>query len=449
MLYAGNTLFADDSLTYLQDHWADLPRIVAAGVLLAAYFALIALAIASLTSRRALATGAYVGVMLASQTLAGAIAFGVGAGDGWLLVSIPRIAHRLGAQHLRRRSQPPGQRAAVGLVGTDARDHGDLDAGDRAPLPQGRDVTTTLAFDDVSKWYGDTVAVASLTFSLSPGVTGLLGHNGAGKSTALKLCAGFATPSMGTVRVLGHDPRREPEVFRKVGVVPDVDGLWPFLSAREVIRTCAQLRDVADPGAATERVLGTVELTDAADRAVGGFSKGMRQRVKLACALVHDPELLLLDEPLNGTDPAQRRRIVELTRQLGEEGRTVLVSSHVLDEVERMAPRVVVLVNGRLVAEGDTHAIRELLRDRPRTVRVASDSSEQLAQALIGEHLVGAVRLAPPGLELETADVDALGRRLVAIASERGIALDRVEPIGDDLESVYAYLTERARGRGR
>jgi ABC-2 type transport system ATP-binding protein len=310
-------------------------------------------------------------------------------------------------------------------------------------------VTTTLVFDDVSKWYGDTVAVASLTFSLSPGVTGLLGHNGAGKSTALKLCAGFATPSMGTVRVLGHDPRREPEVFRKVGVVPDVDGLWPFLSAREVIRTCAQLRDVADPGAATERVLGTVELADAADRAVGGFSKGMRQRVKLACALVHDPELLLLDEPLNGTDPAQRRRIVELTRQLGEEGRTVLVSSHVLDEVERMAPRVVVLVNGRLVAEGDTHAIRELLRDRPRTVRVASDGSEQLAQALIGEHLVGAVRLEPPGLELETADVDALGRRLVAIASERGIALDRVEPIGDDLESVYAYLTERARGRGR
>ena len=127
----------------------------------------------------------------------------------------------------------------------------------------------------------------------------------------------------------------------------------------------------------------------------------------------------------------------------------MLVSSHVLDEVERMAPRVVVLVNGRLVAEGDTHAIRELLRDRPRTVRVASDGSEQLAQALIGERLVGAVRLAPPGLELETADVDALGRRLVAIASERGIALDRVEPIGDDLESVYAYLTERARGRGR
>jgi ABC-2 type transport system ATP-binding protein len=310
-------------------------------------------------------------------------------------------------------------------------------------------LTPTLTFDDVSKWYGDTVAVASLSFTLSPGVTGLLGHNGAGKSTALKLCAGFATPSLGTVRVLGHDPRREPEVFRKVGVVPDVDGLWPFLSAREVIRTCAELREVAEPGAATERMLDLVELHDAAERAVGGFSKGMRQRVKLACALVHDPELLLLDEPLNGTDPAQRRRIVELTRQLGEEGRTVLVSSHVLSEVERMAPRVVVLVNGRLVAEGDTHAIRDLLRDRPRTVHVVSDASERLAQALIGEHLAGAIRLENGGLEIETADVDALGRRIVALAAEGGIALDRVEPVGDDLESVYAYLTERARGRGR
>jgi ABC-2 type transport system ATP-binding protein len=310
-------------------------------------------------------------------------------------------------------------------------------------------VTPTLVFEDVSKWYGDTVAVASLSFSLEPGVTGLLGHNGAGKSTALKLCAGFATPDAGSVRVLGRDPHREPELFRSVGVVPDADGLWPFLSAREVIRTLAQLRDVPDPGAATERMLELVELGDAADRAVGGFSKGMRQRVKLACALVHDPELLLLDEPLNGTDPAQRRRIVELTRRLGEEGRTVLVSSHVLAEVERMAPRVVVLVNGRLVAEGDTHAIRELLRDRPRTVHVESDDAAALAQALIGEQLVGSVRLDGPNLVLETADVDGLGRRLAAIASGAGIALDRIEPVGDDLESVYAYLTERARGRGR
>jgi ABC-2 type transport system ATP-binding protein len=310
-------------------------------------------------------------------------------------------------------------------------------------------VTPALLLDDVSKWYGDTVAVASLSFALEPGVTGLLGHNGAGKSTVLKLCAGFATPDAGTVRVLGADPRRDASIYARVGVVPDADGLWPFLTAREAIRTCAALRGVADPGAATGRMLELVELRDAAERRVGGFSKGMRQRVKLACALVHDPELLLLDEPLNGTDPAQRRRIVELMHRLGDEGRTVLVSSHVLAEVERMAPRVVVLVNGRLVAEGETRAIRDLLRDRPRTVHVASDGATRLAQVLIGERLVGSVRLERDGLVLETADVDALGRRLAALAAAESIPLDRVEPVGDDLESVYAYLTERARGRGR
>jgi ABC-2 type transport system ATP-binding protein len=310
-------------------------------------------------------------------------------------------------------------------------------------------VTPTLSLQVVSKWYGHTVAVATVSFALEPGVTGLLGHNGAGKSTALKLCAGFATPDAGTVRVFGADPRRDVAIYGRVGIVPDADGLWPFLSARQAIRTCAELRGVADPGAAAERMLELVELRDAADRTVGGFSKGMRQRVKLACALAHDPELLLLDEPLNGTDPAQRRRIVELVQRLGEEGRTVLVSSHVLAEVERMAPRVVVLVNGRLVAEGETQAIRDLLRDRPRTVHVESEGAPRLAQALIGEQLVGSVRLADGGLVLETADVDALGRRLVQLAAAESIPLDRVEPVGDDLESVYAYLTERARGRGR
>src|SRR4029077_7386948 len=162
-----------------------------------------------------------------------------------------------------------------------------------------------------------------------------------------------------------------------------------------------------------------------------GFSKGMRQRVKLACALVHDPELLLLDEPLNGTDPAQRRRIVELTRQLGEEGRTVLVSSHVLDEVERMAPRVVVLVNGRLVAEGETGAIRDLIRDRPRTLRIAAGGEAQaLARELVGEGLASGVRLDPGGLVVGAADLGAPGRRLMPLARDLGATVERVEPLG-------------------
>ena len=308
----------------------------------------------------------------------------------------------------------------------------------------------TLALQGVSKWYGDTVAVAEVSFDVEPGVTGLLGHNGAGKSTLLKLCAGFAAPDAGSVRVLGGDPRRDPALYRRIGIVPDGDGLWPWLTARRLVELCAGLRGVDRPAEAAERALATVGLEDAAEREVGGFSKGMRQRVKLAQALAHDPQLLLLDEPLNGLDPAQRRHIVELIQRLADEGRTLVVSSHVLHEVERMAPRVVVLVNGRLVAEGETAGIRELIRDRPRSVRVdAGVRAASLAQALIGEGLVDAVELADGTLVVQTGDVDRLGRRLPPLAAGMGATLQRVEPLGDDLESVYAYLTERARGRAR
>ena len=307
-----------------------------------------------------------------------------------------------------------------------------------------------LEFDGVSKWYGDRVAVADVSFTLGAGVTGLLGHNGAGKTTALKLCAGFATASRGQVRLLGRDVRRDPSVFRDVGIVPDGDGLWPFLTAREVVEAMARLRRVADPHAAADAALDRVGLLDVAERRVGGFSKGMRQGVKLAQALAHEPHVLLLDEPLNGLDPARRREIVELIHDLGEEGRTVLVSSHVLHEVERMAPRVVVLVNGRLVAEGETAAIRALIQERPRVVRVEAGERElALGEALVGGGVVSALRRIDGALELETEDAERLARELPRLARERGVTLTRVQPLGDDLESVYAYLHARARGAAR
>lgn len=307
-----------------------------------------------------------------------------------------------------------------------------------------------IHFDHVSRWYGDTVALADVSFTIGPGVTGLLGHNGAGKSTALRLCGGFSTPRSGTVRVLGLDPRRNPEVYRRVGIAPDHSPPWPFLTAREVVRLCAKLRGVRDPAAAAERALAEVDLLDVAGRAVGGFSHGLRQRVKLAQALAHDPEILLLDEPLNGLDPAQRRHVVELLRQLGDAGRTVVVSSHVLHEVERMAPRVLVLVNGRLVAEGETAEIRKLISDRPRRVKIATDGDGiTLARDLVGAAAVTAVRLAPDGITVDTDDVERFSRLLPVVAAETGTTLRRVEPVGDDLESVYAYLHDRARGAAR
>jgi ABC-2 type transport system ATP-binding protein len=311
-------------------------------------------------------------------------------------------------------------------------------------------VSPALEFEGVSRWYGDTVALADVSFALEPGVTGLLGHNGAGKSTALKLCAGFTLPSSGRVRVLGTDLAASPEAYRRIGVAPDRDALWPFLTAREMVTLCARLRGAPDPEAAAGRALAQVGLEDAADRRLRGFSHGMRQRVKLAQALAHDPELLLLDEPLNGLDPAQRRAVVALIRRLGDEGRTVLVSSHVLHEVERMAPRVLVLVNGHLVASGATAGIRELIADRPRTIRLeAGGDGRGLARELVGDGLVESVRFEDGAMVVEAADVERLGRALPRLARDAGVRLHRVEPVGDDLESVYAYLHERARGVGR
>jgi ABC-2 type transport system ATP-binding protein len=308
---------------------------------------------------------------------------------------------------------------------------------------------SALAFDGVSRWYGDTVAVADVTFALAPGVTGLLGHNGAGKSTALKLGAGFTRPSAGSVRVLGQDLSASPAAYRRVGIAHDRDGLWPFLTARATVALCARLRGARDPEAAAGRALAEVGLPEAADRRVGGFSHGMRQRVKLAQALAHDPELLLLDEPLNGLDPAQRRHVVELIVRLGDEGRTVLVSSHVLHEVERMAPRVLVLVNGHLVASGATAAIRDLIADRPRSIRLRADDTRARGRELVGAGLVESVRFEDGAMVVEAGDAERLGRELPRLARDAGVRLRRMEPVGDDLESVYAYLNERARGVGR
>jgi ABC-2 type transport system ATP-binding protein len=302
---------------------------------------------------------------------------------------------------------------------------------------------------NVSKWFGDTVALSDVSFTLRPGVTGLLGHNGAGKSTMLALLSGFSTPSQGTVRVLGTDPRTDPGVHRGLGVVPDSDGLWPFLTARQTVQFLVRQRGGADPAGQAASALEHVGLAHAADRKVAGFSKGMRQRVKLAQALAMDPQVLLLDEPLNGLDPAQRHADVELIRRLGAEGRTLLVSSHVLSEVERMADWLLVIVNGRLVAEGTAAGIRDLMTDRPRTLRVVCADSRRLAGALLSEGLVHSVQVEDEAMVVETGQAMTLAVRLPVLARDAGVTLHRVDPVGEDLESVFAALTRTVRGVGR
>ena len=308
----------------------------------------------------------------------------------------------------------------------------------------------SIRVDKISRTFGDTVALSQVSFTVGPGITGLLGHNGAGKSTLLSLLAGYSSPDEGSVRILDGDPRTDRALHRRIGVVPDGQGLWSHLTAREAVTALAKLRDVPDPAAAAAAALDEVGLTDAADRRLGQYSKGMGQRAKLAQALVHDPDVLLLDEPLNGLDPAQRRHMIDVVSNRAANGCTVLVSSHVLHEVEGMAPQVVVLVNGRVVAEGETVGIKALLRDRPQTVRVTlAGDPRPLASALAGVVSTQAIRVSEHRVEVDTLDPEALGLALSRAAATSGTTLRSIEPVGDDLESLYAYLTARARGAAR
>ncbi len=303
-------------------------------------------------------------------------------------------------------------------------------------------MTATVVADGVSKWFGLKVAVSEVSLRIGPGVTGLLGPNGAGKTTLLRVLAGLQVPSQGTVTILGRDPRRDPTVYAEVAMVPEDDAVYPDLSARRFVELAATLSQVSDPEAAAGRALDQVGLGDVADRKLGGYSKGMRQRAKVASALVADPQILILDEPLNGADPVQRSHLIGLFRHLGSTGRTVVVSSHVLAEVERVADRVVAMVDGRLAAVGTVASLREAMSDRPRLVKVGCDRPRTLAAALIGVDGVTGVRVFDGAVEVEATDAAAFARALPAVARDRQVRIDLVEPEDESLESVFRYLVE-------
>lgn len=296
---------------------------------------------------------------------------------------------------------------------------------------------------EVSKWFGQKVAVSEVSFTVGPGVTGLLGPNGAGKTTLLRLIAGLQRPSAGTIQVFGSDPRADVDVYRRISLVPEDEAVYTRLSARRFVRLMAELKEVDDPAAATEEAIATVDLEDSADRALGGFSKGMRQRAKVAAALVNRPDILILDEPLNGADPVQRAALISLFVRLGEEGRTVVVSSHVLSEVERMANRIVAMVDGRLAAVGTVSHLRAAMTDRPRLVRVVADDARRLATLLMGLESVDGIHLDGDEIRIEANDAAALARSLPVVAAREGVALRRVEPTDESLESVFRYLVGR------
>jgi ABC-2 type transport system ATP-binding protein len=304
-------------------------------------------------------------------------------------------------------------------------------------------VTPMVAVTGVTKAFGDVVAVSDVTFAVGPGVTALLGPNGAGKSTLFRVMCGLTPPSQGTVRVMGVDARRDRAVRGRIGLAPQQDALFDRLSARRFVEIAAETHAVADPVAAAETALDHVELDPAERKPVGAYSKGMRQRVKLAAALVNDPDVLILDEPLTGLDPVQRNRMIRLFHDLGDAGKCLLVSSHVLDEVARLGSDVLVIAQGRLAAAGDYRALRNLMDDRPHRIRVVAERPRTLASALVDRSLVDGVSIGADQIVADTSDVDAFGRAIAPLARELGVRLREVQPIDDDLESVFRYLVER------
>ena len=307
---------------------------------------------------------------------------------------------------------------------------------------------STISVHQVSKFFGDVVAVSDVTFSLEPGVTALLGPNGAGKSTMLEMLTGLLSPSAGRIEILGKPARGDIQLYRKVGLVPEQEHMYPFLTGREFLYLNAVLQEVDDPNASALRALEAVDLIEDADRKLGGYSKGMRQRAKIGAAIVHDPEVILMDEPLSGTDPLQRLRTIELITQMGEQGKTILVSSHVLDEVERFADRILVIVNGKLAAAGNYHTIRERMDEQASKIRVRSSDPRRFAAALIQEESVASVSIvdqngADPSITVEAGNVRAFYRCIAPVAAREGITLFEVAALDDSLTSVFAYVVGR------
>ena len=300
-----------------------------------------------------------------------------------------------------------------------------------------------IELEAVSRWYGNVVAVNEISFKLGPGITALLGPNGAGKSTVLHMMAGFLRASRGTVRILGQPAFANPEIYRQVGLVQEREAVYGFMSGYDFVLTMARLHRLKDPEASARRAIQTVDMEAFQKRKTGGYSKGMKQRIKVAAGIVHEPPVLLLDEPFNGMDPAQRLQMMDLLRQMAAQGKTIVVSSHILEEVEQLAGNIVVIVAGRLAASGDFRAIRRLMTERPYSFTVRSSDNRGLAVALLGDESVFGVELNGERLTVRTARFSDFVRAAPRVARSSGITLRELVPADESLESVFSYLVNR------
>jgi ABC-2 type transport system ATP-binding protein len=302
-----------------------------------------------------------------------------------------------------------------------------------------------LVTDHLSKWYGQVSGLNDVSVSVPPGITGLLGPNGAGKSTFMKLITGQLQPSKGTVRVLGEPIWGNPRLYFRLGFCPEQDAFYDRMTGLEWVTALARLNGVDETtaGAAASRALAAVDLSDAAAKRIGAYSKGMRQRVKLAQALVHDPELLILDEPLSGMDPLGRRRTIRMIRDWARQGKSIIVSSHILHEIESMTSNILLINNGRILAEGDVHQNRELIDEHPHTVYIRASDPRRLAREFLARTDVISLRFEPGAVIVETGTPDAFYAGLTDLVATGacGVVQSVTSP-DDNLQAVFKYLVK-------
>lgn len=305
------------------------------------------------------------------------------------------------------------------------------------PLPP-----AAISLRSVSRWFGDLVAVNDVSYEFRRGTTGLLGPNGAGKSTVLHMISGVLEPSSGEIAVNGRATWRNPSMFNNVGLVPEREAVYPFLTAWEYTLASARLHQLPDPEEAARAAIHVVELEEAMHRKMGGYSKGMRQRAKIAAALVHDPDVLILDEPFNGTDPRLRLEMTATLKELGDAGRTILFSSHILEEVADLADEVLVLIGGRLAASGDFRHIRRLMTDRPHSFTVRTSNNRLIAASLVDRPEVAAIAFSGDEMEVQTTDFGAFTGAIASLISDSDVELHELQPADDSLENVFSYLVD-------
>ena len=302
----------------------------------------------------------------------------------------------------------------------------------------------SIEVEQVSKWFGSVVAVNDVSLEVRPGITGLLGPNGAGKTTLLYMISGLSKCSKGMITVLGEPTRDNPDLYRRVGFMPEHETVYPFMTGRQLVELSAKMHGLPSVSEPVDRAIAMVGLEDAQNRSLGGYSRGMRQRMRLAATLVHDPDVIILDEPLNGTDPRQRIEFQDTMEQLASEGCTILISSHILEEVETLAERILLMISGKLAASGDFRAIRAKLDEHAYQVRIVVDSPRAMAAAIVGMDSIDSVSVAEDGsLLVLSRNVADLQTMLPRLAKENGIRLTRLEPMDESLESLFEYMVER------